>query len=176
MNTDESKRRRRGPAPLDATDKRGHTVSVRLNEAELARLDSQRDAVQMQRGEYLRAAALHRLPPTIPAANREQWAELARTAANLNQIARHLNEGQRGDGERIGKALGLQLSAELANCLRLLVLVRGDLIGVKHDAEDAEDESILLANLVIASCSEITSSKTRKSLCALLIAVSNIFF
>ncbi|WP_223930802.1 hypothetical protein, partial [Aeromonas caviae] len=37
-------------------DKRGHTVSVRLNDAELARLDSQRDAVQMQRGEYLRAA------------------------------------------------------------------------------------------------------------------------
>ncbi|WP_223930815.1 hypothetical protein, partial [Aeromonas caviae] len=36
----------RGPAPLDATDKRGHTVSVRLNDAELARLDSQRDAVQ----------------------------------------------------------------------------------------------------------------------------------
>ncbi|WP_223925560.1 plasmid mobilization relaxosome protein MobC, partial [Aeromonas caviae] len=27
---------------------------------------------------------------------------MARTAANLNQIARHLNEGQRGDGERIG--------------------------------------------------------------------------
>ena len=61
MNTDESKRRRRGPAPLDATDKRGHTVSVRLNDAELARLDSQRDAVQMQRGAYPRAAALHRL-------------------------------------------------------------------------------------------------------------------
>ncbi|WP_223930808.1 hypothetical protein, partial [Aeromonas caviae] len=36
----------------------------------LARLDSQRDAVQMQRGEYLRAAALHRLPPTIPEVNR----------------------------------------------------------------------------------------------------------
>ena len=63
---------------------------------------------------------------------------MARTAANLNQIARHLNEGQRGDGERIGKALGLQLSVELANCLRLLVLVRGDLIGVKHDVDDVE--------------------------------------
>ena len=87
MNTDESKRRRRGPAPLDATDKRGHTVSVRLNDAELARLDSQRDAVQMQRGEYLRAAALHRLPPTIPEVNREAWAALARTAANLNHRA-----------------------------------------------------------------------------------------
>ncbi|MBJ2901571.1 plasmid mobilization relaxosome protein MobC [Salmonella enterica subsp. enterica serovar Derby] len=69
---------------------------MRLNDAELARLDSQRDAVQMQRGEYLRAAALHRLPPTIPAANREQWAELARTAANLNQIARKVNAGGAG--------------------------------------------------------------------------------
>ena len=135
MNTDESSARRRGPAPLDATDKRGHTVSVRLNEAELARLDSQRDAVQMQRGEYLRAAALHRLPPTIPAANREQWAGVGPHSGQPEQIARHLNEGQRGDGKRIGKALGLQLSAELANCLRLLVLVRGDLIGVKHDSE-----------------------------------------
>ncbi|WP_223937970.1 hypothetical protein, partial [Aeromonas caviae] len=44
----------RGVERRRPTDKRGHTVSVRLNEAELARLDSQRDAVQMQRGEYLR--------------------------------------------------------------------------------------------------------------------------
>ncbi len=64
MNTDESKRRRRGPAPLDATDKRGHTVSVRLNDAELARLDSQRDAVQMQRGE-----SPTRRRPSSPAAH-----------------------------------------------------------------------------------------------------------
>ncbi|EBY5440606.1 MULTISPECIES: plasmid mobilization protein [Enterobacteriaceae] len=126
MNTDESKRRRRGPAPLDATDKRGHTVSVRLNDAELARLDSQRDAVQMQRGEYLRAAALHRLPPTIPEVNREAWAALARTAANLNQIAHRLNAGD---------------ALPLAEVRATLDAFRRDLIGVKHDAEDAEDES-----------------------------------
>lgn len=141
-NIDESKRRRRrGPKPLDKADKRTHTVSVRVNGAELAQLDSQRDTVQMQRGEYLRVAALHRLPPTIPAVNREQWVELARTAANLNQIARHLNGGQRGDGECIGKVLGYQLQTELSNCLRLLMLVRGNLIGVKHDVEDCGDES-----------------------------------
>ena len=104
MNTDESKRRRRGPAPLDATDKRGHTVSVRLNDAELARLDSQRDAVQMQRGEYLRAAALHRLPPTIPEVNREAWAALARTAANLNQIAHRLNVGRNVAPDSVAQA------------------------------------------------------------------------
>lgn len=141
MTTDESKRRRRGPAPLDAADKRGHTVSVRLNEAELARLDLLRDAVQMQRGEYLRAAALHRLPPTIPAINREAWAELAREAANLNQFAKHLNQDFAGDGERMGKTLALQIRAALQHNQRLLMDVRRDLIGVKLDAEDEEDES-----------------------------------
>lgn len=125
--TDESKRRRRGPAPLDAADKRGHTVSVRLNDAELERLDSQRAAVQMQRGEYLRAAALHRLPPTIPEVNREAWIALARTAANLNQIAHRLNAGD---------------ALSLAEVQATLDALRRDLIGVKHDdAEDGDDES-----------------------------------
>ena len=141
MTADESKRSRRGPAPLDAADKRGHTVSVRLNGAELEKLDAQRGAVQMQRGEYLRAAALHRLPPTIPEINRKAWGELSRTTANLNQIARHLNEGLRGDGERIGKAMGLELGASLSNCTRLLMLLRGDLIGVKHSTQENENES-----------------------------------
>lgn len=124
--TDESKRRRRGPAPLDAADKRGHTVSVRLNDAELDRLDSQRSAVQMQRGEYLRAAALHRLPPTIPEVNREAWIALARTAANLNQIAHRLNAGD---------------ALSLAEVRATLDALRRDLIGVKHDAKDGDDES-----------------------------------
>ena len=126
MTTDVSKRSRRGPAPLAAADKRGHTVSVRLNAAELAWLDSQRSAVQMQRGEYLRAAALNRLPPTIPELNREAWASLARTSANLNQIAHRLNSGD---------ALPL---AEVSVALNEF---RCDLIGVKIDVEDAEDES-----------------------------------
>jgi len=88
----EGKRRRHGPAPLDAAEKRGHCVSVRLNAAELEWLDEQRSAVQMQRGEYLRAAALHRLPPQpAPALNRAAWLELSRAAGNLNQLAHHLN-------------------------------------------------------------------------------------
>jgi len=92
---DESKRSRHGPSPLDASEKRDHCVSVRLNRDELALLDFQRRDVKMQRGEYLRAASLHRLPPTIPEINRAVWVELARAAANLNQIARHFNESDR---------------------------------------------------------------------------------
>lgn len=121
MSIDEFKRRRRGPAPLDAADKRRHTVSVRLNDAELARLDSQRAAVQMQRGEYLRAAALHRLPPTIPELNREAWASLARSAANLNQLAKRMNSADELNINEIRAALDS---------------FRNSLIGAKRESED----------------------------------------
>ena len=88
----DGKRRRHGPAPLDAAEKRGHCVSVRLNAGELAWLDEQRASVGMQRGEYLRAAALDRLPPQpAPALNRAAWLDLSRAAGNLNQLAHHLN-------------------------------------------------------------------------------------
>lgn len=84
---------RRGPAPLPAGDKREHCVSVRLNAAELAKLDVTRG--KFQRGEWLRMAALDKLPPVIPAINTEAWSELARAAANLNQIAKALNAGDK---------------------------------------------------------------------------------
>lgn len=84
---------RRGPAPLSAEQRRKHCVSVRLNVAELAMLDERRS--NFQRGEWLRMAALEKLPPTVPAINAQAWAELARAAANLNQIARALNAGEK---------------------------------------------------------------------------------
>lgn len=123
---DETKRRRRGPAPLDAADKRRHSVSVRLNDAELARLDALREPVRMQRGEYLRAAALHRLPPSIPAVNRQAWAELARTAANLNQLAHRLNAGETLALDEVRAAVDD---------------FRRRLIGVSNDIEEQQDES-----------------------------------
>ena len=93
---DPSRAARRGPEPLAPADLRTHCVSVRLAAAELALLDAQRAAVQMQRGEYLRCAALHRLPPTIPAINQAAFVQLARSASNLNQLARAANESARG--------------------------------------------------------------------------------
>lgn len=93
------RKRRTGPDPLPAAERRGHCVSVRLNAAELARLDAVRG--RFQRGEWLRMAALDRLPPTVPEINREAWTDLARAAGNLNQIARHLNEGGVADAEAI---------------------------------------------------------------------------
>ena len=51
---------------------------------------------------------------------------LARTAANLNQIAHRLNAGD---------------ALPLAEVRATLDAFRRDLIGVKHDSEDVEDES-----------------------------------
>ncbi|MGQ7019987.1 plasmid mobilization protein [Vibrio cholerae] len=88
------KSRTHGPKPLDAKDKRTHTVSVRLNEAELEQLDSERAERKMQRGAYLRSAFLNQVPPVVPEINRQAWFELSKAAANLNQIAKALNHGK----------------------------------------------------------------------------------
>jgi hypothetical protein len=121
---DETRRRRYGPEPLALTEKREHTVSTRLNCAELARLDSLRAPVQMQRGEYLRAAALDRLPPMIPAINREAWVTLSRSAANLNQLAVRLNADGRVEAEEVREAL-----ADFRRCL----------LGAKLEVEDDDE-------------------------------------
>lgn len=89
--TDERKSKR-GPKPLDVGEKRTHTVSVRLNPAELEMLDSKRGP--LQRGEWLRVAALDKLPHSIPPLNAQAYAALARSAANLNQLAHRVNAGE----------------------------------------------------------------------------------
>lgn len=133
MTIDESKRRRRrGPTPLDVGVKRLHTVSVRLNKDELAHLDQIRASVGMQRGEYMRTAALHRLPPTIPALNREAWAGLSRSAANLNQIAHRLNLVEQGDRSSM---------PTIDDIAKALADFRRRLIGVDSSSLPAQDES-----------------------------------
>lgn len=91
QNLDLQKRSRRGPKPLPTDETRTHCVSVRLNVVELAQLDSQRG--EMQRGEYLRVAALHRLPSVVPEINKKAWVELSRLSANLNQYQATVNAG-----------------------------------------------------------------------------------
>lgn len=109
---------RRGPVPLSAADKRGHCVSVRLNGRELAQLDAQRG--RFQRGEWVRMAALDQLPPTVPEANVQAWAALARLAANLNQAQAAINRGE-AEGHQV----------ELLEDLREAVAtLRRELVGV----------------------------------------------
>ena len=64
-------------------------MSTRLNKAELEALDNRRDG--KRRGAYLRACFLGNAPAPVPEINKKVWRELARAAANLNQIAIKLN-------------------------------------------------------------------------------------
>jgi hypothetical protein len=73
------------------------TIGVRVSPAEHEALCAKAAAMQMRPAQWLREAALsRRLPsPPVAAINREQYAELARLSANLNQLARLSNEGGR---------------------------------------------------------------------------------
>ena len=101
---------KRGPDRLPVKLKRRHQFGVYFNDAELADLlyivspdyvlpDDFNGKLKLELGvrrkvgRYLRNAALNRLPVVVPEINREAWLELSKAAANLNQIAHHLNTG-----------------------------------------------------------------------------------
>lgn len=80
---------------LPPQDKRTHCVSVRLSAAELALLTTDMHAQHKKElAAVLRDAYLKGPRPVVPAVNVEKWVELARSLANLNQIALRLNIGQ----------------------------------------------------------------------------------
>lgn len=104
MEASIKKKSKRGPRPISQEEKRGHCVSVRLNAVELQRLDEQRG--HFQRGEWMRMAALDRLPPAAPPAiNQQSYSELARAAANLNQLSKRANADQVVEIKELTEAL-----------------------------------------------------------------------
>ena len=97
MTAETPPRRGRGGRPKgDPAAVRVSTIGVRVSADEYAALRAKAEQMGMTPAQWLRAAALsRRLPaPPVPAINREQYAELARLAANLNQLARLANSGQ----------------------------------------------------------------------------------
>ena len=128
MDVDLTRFRRRGPSPLDASEKRIHCVSVRLNGGDLAKLDALRG--RYQRGEWLRMAGFGKLPPTIPAVNREAWAALATVVSNVNQYQAAIHQGKaHAIPAGVLEALQEQVQA-----------LRRELLGVRDDVEDSDDE------------------------------------
>lgn len=114
-------RKGRGGRPKgDPAAVRVHRVNARLSSAELATLTAKAEQMGMTPAQWLREAALsRRLPsPPVPAANRQQYAELARLSANLNQLAHGANIGQ---NVAVNDALLQRLAGEVSR-LRLALL------------------------------------------------------
>lgn len=90
-------RRSRGGRPKsDPAAVRRATIGVRVSAPEYATLRERAAQMGMTPAQWLREAALSRRLPSlpVPVANREQYAELARLAANLNQLAHAANSGE----------------------------------------------------------------------------------
>ena len=121
MEINENRAKRRGRNAL--ADPRTHCVSVRLNDEELAILNAKRG--DMKQGEWLRCAALDKLPPVVPEPNVTKWAELGRAAANLNQIAKKLNSSSD--------------ELEVSQIRQALTSFRASLLGVSSLEGNAED-------------------------------------
>ncbi|MBA0190650.1 hypothetical protein [Pectobacterium odoriferum] len=68
---------------------RSHCVSVRLNNEELSLLNERRGG--HRKGEWLRMAFLHNLPPVIPPINLEAWKTLGEISQKLNRLVAHLD-------------------------------------------------------------------------------------
>ena len=89
--------KRRGGRPRgDPEALRTATIGVRVSAGEYAALRAKAEAMAMTPAQWLREAALsRRLPaPPVAAINGEQYEELGRLAANLNQLTRlaHVNQ------------------------------------------------------------------------------------
>lgn len=96
------------------------TVSTRVSAAELAALQAKAVQMGMTPADWLRHAALSRRLPSapVPELNRLQYAELARLASNLNQLAKAANREQI---VVVDDALLTQVLAEVST-LRLALL------------------------------------------------------
>ncbi len=137
---DRPPKRRRGPAPKPLSEKRRHRVSVYLNDAELAALitqvfpgedvDGEVQGVRQELGRYMRDATFDRLPPTIPAINREAWIELSRLAGNLNRYQVAIEQGH-------AQGMPPALVAALRDQVQVL---RRDLLGVRDQVPDEDEE------------------------------------
>lgn len=129
MEADPAPRKAQGGRPKgDPAAVRTITIGVRVSASEYTALCERAAALHMTPSTWLRTAALsRRLPlPPVAAINRAQYVELARLAANLNQLTRLANEGQ-----RVTIADGL-LARLLAETQRL----RLALLGVPGERDD----------------------------------------
>lgn len=122
---EDRQRRGRGGRPR-ADEPRESRVTVRFTAVEREQLA--RAAGEREVSEYVRAAALKRAPKLarqVPAVNGTAWAALAPVVANLNQLARHANEG---------RGVGHDLMPVLEDVRRQVIALRAALLGRDDEA------------------------------------------
>ena len=83
--------RKRKQDQILESEYRFHNLKVRLNSEELEILDIIKG--RYSRAEAVRFLIMSDIPSSVPFLNEMAWAELSKSASNLNQIAHKLNRG-----------------------------------------------------------------------------------
>lgn len=73
---------------------RDKRLDVYLSSSELAAIQAKAAEAGLRLAEFVRAAALDMKVCAVSEVNAARWAELAPTCSNLNQLAKHANEGR----------------------------------------------------------------------------------
>ena len=79
--------------PLQPLNTLRDKFDLYLTDAERVAIHDKAKAAGLPMSAFVRRAALGQRCTTVPTVAAEQWAQLGKLAANLNQIAKHLNEG-----------------------------------------------------------------------------------
>ncbi len=133
MDIDISRNRGHGPTPLDPALKRVHSVNVRLNDSELAKLDAARG--KYQRAAWMRMAGIGKMPPTIPAINQKTWTSLSTVVSNLNQYQAAINANLLHHTQ--SDPIPLHFLEDLLDQVQAL---RRELLGVSEDSDDGSED------------------------------------
>ncbi len=118
-----SSKRRHGFSPRPEL-RRTCVIKLRLRPEEKQSLADKAKARKCPLATLIRDTVLYGHAPVIPEINKQEWQELGRAKANLNQIAYHLNCG--GD-------------PEIVEVFQLIAELRSALIGLSRNEDASEN-------------------------------------
>lgn len=136
LEIDLSKSSRRGKfktekIPIDAL--RNYCVSVRFNKEELELLNEKRGSTK--KGEWLRMALLHRLPPIVPPINIKAWKCFGDLSHKLNRILVHLDN--KSSSSQLTKTEIFVIQRQIRELRQKLISVNSQ--GASSNEGNAED-------------------------------------
>jgi uncharacterized coiled-coil protein SlyX len=81
--------------PLLKTEELRIKAECYFSPSEKADISAKARRAGLSLSSYIREVVIgHKVVDALPSINAQQWQSLSRTTANLNQIAKHLNEGK----------------------------------------------------------------------------------
>ncbi|MCU1795024.1 hypothetical protein [Pectobacterium polaris] len=113
---------------------RCHCISVRLNDEELSLLNEKRG--RHRKGEWLRMAFLHNLPPVIPPINLEAWKTLGEVSQKLDRLVAHLDN--KGNDSPLSQTELFAVKRQIAELRQHLIT--DNLWSASHEG-NAEDQA-----------------------------------